>query len=89
VNSEILARKRKISQVSLLVYLYWQPRPPICLQPALSVRLLEQSYKQVGGLSFPAVFFLFKVLESKSTHIKQFMHLGIEETALEKLSNCS
>lgn len=87
--SEISARRLRISQVSCLGCLYWQLGPHMGMQITPSVQLLELSHKQVWGLSFPAVFSLFKVLESQSTQIKQFMHFGVEETALEKLSNCS
>lgn len=87
--SEISVRRLRISQVLLLQCLYWQLGLRIPVQLTLSVQLLEQSHKQLWGLSFPAVFSLFKVLESQRTQIKQFMHFGIEETALEKLSNCN
>lgn len=80
--SEILARRWRISQVSLLGRLYWQLGLHICVQLTLSVQLLVQSHKQVWGLPFPAVFSLFKALELQSTQIKQFMRFGIEETCL-------
>lgn len=67
----------------------WQLGLPVGVRLPLSIQLLEQSPRQVCRLSFPAVFSLFKVLESQSAQIKEFMHFGIEETALEKLSNCS
>lgn len=84
--SEISARRLRAAQVLFLKCLCWQLGLHMHMQLTLSTQLLKQSHKQVWGLSFTAVFSLFKVLESHSTQIKEFMHFGIEETAL---SNCS